>query len=72
MARYRAIRCDLTDQSQPNFSEPIFNIPAVVLATVAVLVFVHVARIFLLTDEQDVAFILDFAFIPARYSGNPG
>ena len=59
----------MTEQSQPNFSEPIFNIPAVVVATVAVLVLVHVVRIFLLTDEQDVAFILEFAFIPARYGG---
>ena len=62
-----AIRCDLTEQSRPNFSEPIFNIPAVVLATVAALVLVHVVRVFLLTDEQDVEFILRFAFIPARY-----
>jgi membrane associated rhomboid family serine protease len=59
----------LTEQSRPNFSEPIFNIPAVVVATVAVLVLVHIVRIFLLTDEQDVAFILEFAFIPARYGG---
>jgi membrane associated rhomboid family serine protease len=59
----------LTEQSRPNFSEPIFNIPAVVVATVAALVLVHVVRIFLLTNEQDVAFILEFAFIPARYGG---
>ena len=60
----------MTEQSQPNFSEPIFNIPAVVVATVVVLVLVHVVRIFLLTDEQDFAFILEFAFIPARYGGS--
>jgi membrane associated rhomboid family serine protease len=63
----------LSEQSQSNFSEPIFNIPAVVVATVAVLVLVHVVRIFLaflLTDEQGVAFILEFAFIPARYGSN--
>jgi membrane associated rhomboid family serine protease len=60
----------LTEQTQPNFSEPIFNIPAVVVATVAVLVLVHVVRVFLLTDEQDVAFIVEFAFIPARYGGS--
>ena len=33
----------------------------------AVLVLVHVVRIFVLTDEQDVRFLLTFAFIPARY-----
>jgi membrane associated rhomboid family serine protease len=60
----------VTEQSQPNFSEPIFNIPAVVVATVAILVLVHLVRIFLLDDEQDVAFILEFAFIPARYGGS--
>jgi membrane associated rhomboid family serine protease len=60
----------LTEQSRPNFSEPIFNIPAVVVATVAILVLVHVVRVFLLTDEQDVAFILSFAFIPARYGSS--
>ena len=48
-------------------SEPIFNVPLVVIATVAVLVLVHVVRVFALSDEQDVEFLLTFAFIPARY-----
>ncbi len=48
-------------------SEPIFNVPAVVVATVAVLVLVHLVREYVLTDEQDVWFLLTFAFIPARY-----
>jgi membrane associated rhomboid family serine protease len=39
----------------------------IVIATVVVLVFVHVMRTFELTDEQDVEFLLTFAFIPARY-----
>jgi membrane associated rhomboid family serine protease len=49
------------------FAEPIFNVPPVVIATVAVLVAVHLGRSFILTDEQDVQFLLMFAFIPARY-----
>lgn len=57
----------MTEQSEPNLSEPIFNVPLVVIATVAILVFVHVVRTFLLTDEQGVEFLLTFAFIPARY-----
>jgi membrane associated rhomboid family serine protease len=61
----------VTEQSEPNLSEPIFNVPFVVIATVAVLVLVHVVRTFLLTDEQDIWFILAFAFIPARYSTDP-
>jgi membrane associated rhomboid family serine protease len=48
-------------------SEPIFNVPAVVIATVAVLLLVHALRCFVLTDREDVQFLLTFAFIPARY-----
>ena len=48
-------------------SEPMFNVPRVVIATIAVLVLVHVVRIFVLSDDQDVQFLLTFAFIPARY-----
>jgi membrane associated rhomboid family serine protease len=42
-------------------------VPAVVIATVVVLVAVHGVRTWLLSDDQDVRFLLDFAFIPARY-----
>jgi membrane associated rhomboid family serine protease len=63
------IRCLLTDQSTANPREPIFNVPAAILATVAVLVLVHAARLVLLTDEQDAEFVLVFGFIPARYGG---
>jgi membrane associated rhomboid family serine protease len=49
-------------------SEPIFNVPPVVTATVAVLVGVHLFRMFVLTDTQDEQFVLTFAFIPARYA----
>jgi membrane associated rhomboid family serine protease len=62
----------VTQQSEPNFREPIFNVPLVVIATVGVLVLVHVFRMFVLTDEQDVEFILTFAFIPARYGTDAG
>ncbi len=48
-------------------SEPIFNVPAVVLALVAAFVFVHLARTLLLSSEDDIDFLLTFAFIPARY-----
>jgi membrane associated rhomboid family serine protease len=47
--------------------EPIFNVPPVVIATVAVLIAVHAVRMLLLTDAQDAKFLLTFAFIPARY-----
>lgn len=48
-------------------SEPIFNVPTVVAATIAVLVCVHLLRVWVLTDEQDVVLLLLFSFIPARY-----
>jgi membrane associated rhomboid family serine protease len=48
-------------------SEPIFNVPAAVIATIAVLVLVQVVRSVMLTDDQDVMVLLTFAFIPARY-----
>ena len=48
-------------------SEPMFNVPPVVIATVAVLVLVHALRTFVLTDAQDEQFLLTFAFIPVRY-----
>jgi len=47
-------------------SEPVFNVPAVVVALVASFVLVHLGRL-LLSDEEDLAFVLRFAFIPARY-----
>jgi membrane associated rhomboid family serine protease len=47
--------------------EPILNVPAVVVATIAVLVLVHAGRELLLTPLQDYEFLREFAFIPARY-----
>jgi membrane associated rhomboid family serine protease len=49
-------------------SEPIFNVPAVVLSVVAVLVLIQAGREWLLTDEENNVFLLYFAFIPARYA----
>jgi len=48
-------------------SEPIFNIPAVIVATLAVFVGIHVLRSFVLSSDQDLELLLLFAFIPARY-----
>ena len=47
--------------------EPIFNVPAVVVVVLAVLVVVHVVRVYLLSPEADSLFIENFAFVPARY-----
>jgi membrane associated rhomboid family serine protease len=47
--------------------EPLFNIPPVVTTIIALLVVVHVGRLYLLTPAQDQYFLDLFAFIPARY-----
>jgi membrane associated rhomboid family serine protease len=47
--------------------EPIFNVPPVVILTIAVLVIVHVVRVFLLDPRTDLELLLLFSFIPVRY-----
>jgi membrane associated rhomboid family serine protease len=52
-------------------SEPIFNVPPIVTATIAALVLVHVGRALLLPSAYDEQlFLYEFAFIPARYSSS--
>lgn len=51
-------------------SEPMFNVPAVVIATVVVLLAVHGLRMLILTEAEDQQFLVIFAFIPARYDTN--
>jgi membrane associated rhomboid family serine protease len=51
-------------------SEPIFNVPAVVLAIIGVFVLVRAGEELLLTSEEDIAFLYYFAFVPARYDGS--
>ncbi len=67
----------VTQSSESRPSEPIFNVPPVVIATMAVLALVHGFRVFVLSDAADQQFLLTFAFIPARYgtvvpAGIPG
>jgi membrane associated rhomboid family serine protease len=61
----------VTQSSNHKTREPIFNVPPIVIATVAVLAGVHVFRLVALSDAQDTQFLLTFAFIPARYSSDP-
>lgn len=46
--------------------EPAFSAPAIVLLLIALLFAVHATRIYLI--EDDIAFLLDYSFIPARLS----
>jgi membrane associated rhomboid family serine protease len=61
----------VTQLLRSKHSEPMFNVPAVVIATVVVLVAVHLFRVYALTDAEDVRFLLAFSFIPARYGVSP-
>jgi membrane associated rhomboid family serine protease len=47
--------------------EPIFNIPAVVVVTIGVLVLLHGIRS-VLPDETDIRLLLELAFIPAQWT----
>jgi len=51
-------------------SEPIFNVPAVVVATIAVLALIHGIRSFVLSPAEDLEVLLRFAFIPARFGSS--
>jgi membrane associated rhomboid family serine protease len=48
-------------------SEPIFNVPAVVLSIIVMLVLIQAGSDWLLTYDANLNFLLYFAFIPARY-----
>ena len=48
-------------------SEPVFNVPRVITATLALLIAVHAVRELLLSDNENIEFLLLFAFIPVRY-----
>jgi membrane associated rhomboid family serine protease len=50
--------------------EPVFNIPSVVLALLVFLALVHIVRTIMLTETQDIEFLLTFAFFPARYDSS--
>jgi membrane associated rhomboid family serine protease len=50
--------------------EPLFNVPGIVLGLTAAFVIIHVVRLWVLTDEQDIDLLLLLAFIPVRYEGS--
>ncbi len=50
--------------------EPLFNIPPVVVAVLAVLAIIHIVRTMLLGDQMDAEFLYAFAFIPSRYDSS--
>jgi len=53
-------------------SEPIFNVPAIILAIIGICVLVLVGEELLLSNEEDITFLYSFGFVPARYDGSSG
>jgi membrane associated rhomboid family serine protease len=51
--------------------EPVFNIPRVVVALLAVMALVHALRMFVLTAAEDNELLLLFVFDPVRYAAGP-
>jgi membrane associated rhomboid family serine protease len=51
-------------------SEPIFNVPAIVLAIIGIFLLVLAGEKLLLSNEKDVEFLYYFAFVPARYDSS--
>ena len=56
-----------TEFEQPA-NTPVFNVPAIVVVFIAVLVIIHCLRVWLFTPETLQQIILLYSFIPARYS----
>ncbi len=57
---------DVRNHSSGN--EPVFNIPGVILAIMAICGILFVLEAYVLNDEQGSVFLWNFAFIPARFS----
>ena len=49
--------------------EPVFNMPDVVVAIMALCIGIHLVRTYLLSPEQDFELLVRAAFVPIRYSG---
>jgi membrane associated rhomboid family serine protease len=64
----RTSEAHTSDSRVKQTSEPIFNIPPVVSVTIGVMILVHAVRVLVLTPHQDDWFLLEFAFIPQRYT----
>lgn len=55
--------------SEPQRREPVFNLPAIVVAIIGACVVIHLVREYVLSPDQDFALLVRAAFIPIRYSG---
>ena len=51
-------------------SEPLFNVPGIVLAIIGICALVLAGETFLLSAEDDMAFLYSFGFVPIRYDSS--
>ena len=58
----------LERRRQPE-KEPVFNLPAIILALAAVMVAIHVIRVYFVSQDGNYTLLLLFAFIPKAYAG---
>lgn len=56
------------DTSRSGGGEPIFNIPGVVTALIALCAAIYVYQNYIISEQQNYQFMLNFALIPARFS----
>lgn len=49
-------------------SQPVFNIPAIIVAIIAICAGVYVLQYYLLSNNQQIRFLMLFGFIPARFT----
>ncbi|WP_432283693.1 rhomboid family intramembrane serine protease [Aminobacter sp. BA135] len=56
-------------EAAPQRREPVFNLPAIVIAIIGACVAIHLIRVYILSSDQDFALVVRAAFIPIRYSG---
>ncbi len=54
--------------SRQGGGEPIFNIPGVVIALIGLCAAVYVCQNYILSEQQNYEFMLNFALIPVRFS----
>lgn len=60
------------DNRAHNNAQPMFNMPPVVVGLIGLCVAVYFIQSYLLTDSQYIWFLINFSFIPLRFSSGSG
>lgn len=65
--KHEAEQMDAEQVVRPAASEPVFNIPSVLVFFIGLMAAIHVVREFVLSPEWNDRLVIAMAFIPARY-----